>query len=363
MSFEINITQPRKGFTLDVQLQTGAGVTVLFGPSGAGKTSVVQAVAGLETPAEGRIQVAGKVVFDRAHGVNLPPKARRIGYVFQDGRLFPHLTVAQNLDFAARFGARPFGGDPDGRAQLITLLGLEQMLARFPTDLSGGEKQRVAIGRALMADPMALCLDEPLAALDGARKLQILPYLERLRDHYSLPMLYVSHDISEVARMATTLAVMRDGRVVRSGGLAQVLGDPAAAQDLGPRAAGAVLTARVGATEAGGVTPLTLQNAVLRVPAVRAVQGALIRLRIAAHDVILATEKPEGLSAMNVLPVVVTGLHKGPGSGVMVQLDLGGDPLLARITQASLAQMQLQVGMTCFAIIKATAFDPAAVGT
>ncbi len=201
-------------FRLDVAFTAPAGVTALFGRSGAGKTTVVNAVAGLLRPAEGRVTVDGETLLDTARGVSVPRHRRRVGYVFQEGRLFPHLSVRQNLAFGGWFAPR--GAPRPDFDHVVDLLGIEPLLARRPGLLSGGEKQRVAIGRALLAAPAPALMDEPLAALDAARKDEILPYLERLRDETRTPILYVSHALPEVARLATTIVALDAGRVARA---------------------------------------------------------------------------------------------------------------------------------------------------
>jgi molybdate transport system ATP-binding protein len=191
------------------------GVTALFGPSGSGKTSIVNMVAGLLAPDRGRVMCNGTLLFDSAGGVSLPPHRRHIGYVFQDGRLFPHMTVAQNLDYGRRMYRLPH--DADAQARIVALLDIAHLLARRPGKLSGGERQRVAIGRALLMRPQLLLLDEPLASLDAARKREIFPYLLRLRDE-TVPMIYVSHHAAEVRRIATTIVRIESGRVMGVGG-------------------------------------------------------------------------------------------------------------------------------------------------
>jgi len=205
-------------FTLDVAFRADRGATALFGPSGAGKTTVLNAIAGLMRPERGRIALAGQLMLDTDGALFMPPYRRRVGYVFQDGRLFPHLTVRQNLLFGRFFARRRAAGNGNHDMTLdhvVGLLGIEHILARRPANLSGGEKQRVAIGRALLAEPRMLLMDEPLAALDGARKAEILPMLERLRDVARIPILYVSHDVAEVSRIANTVIVLENGRTGR----------------------------------------------------------------------------------------------------------------------------------------------------
>lgn len=338
---------------LDINFRAPTGVTVLFGPSGSGKTSVLRAVAGLFDPDQSRISLDGTVLD------GTPPQSRELGYVFQDARLFPHLSVARNLDFAARFRG---GTEAKTRTTVIDTLDLAPLLDRMPAGLSGGERQRVAIGRALLAKPRLLCMDEPLASLDTALKAQILPYLERLRDISDIPILYVSHDAGEVARLATTLVVLRQGRVVQSGPVDQVLSDPAALPDLGVRAAGAVLSGEI-ADHVGDLTRLALSAGTLLLPRINAPLGTRIRLRIAAQDIILATTKPRDISALNVLPATIDKTHAGAGPGVAVRLSSGTDCLLARITKSSAARLNLEPGSQVFAILKATAFDPIGVGS
>src|SRR5438552_3602787 len=204
-------------FTLAAKFQTTGGATALFGPSGAGKTSIVNMIAGLIVPDRGRITLDDAVLFDSAARIDLPTHRRRIGYVFQEGRLFPHLTVAQNLDYGRWMGGLP--ADAAERDRVIGLLDIGALLARRPGRLSGGERQRVAVGRALLMRPRLLLLDEPLASLDRARKLEILPYLARLRDEAKVPMIYVSHQAGEILRLASQVVRIEDGRVLAAGGL------------------------------------------------------------------------------------------------------------------------------------------------
>ena len=335
-------------FMLDAAFDAPAGVTAVFGRSGSGKTSLINVIAGLLRPD------AGQVIVDGTDLSVLPVERRRIGYVFQDARLFPHLSVRQNLRF---------GGTHD-EANLIDLLGLAPLLERRPATLSGGEKQRVALGRALMSDPRLLLMDEPLAALDAPRKAEILPYLERLRDTLEMPILYVSHAMSEVARLATTLVILQDGHVLRAGPLAEVLSDPEMIPLIGVREAGAVLTGRVvEVSAADGLSRLRFSGGDLVLPGKPGRVGQQVRLRVLAQDVILARDRPEGLSALNIWPVRIDSLTSGGGPGVAVVLRAGNDRLMARITRRSAAAMRLEPGQEVFAILKATAVAPADVGT
>ena len=348
------------GFTLDVAFQAPPGVTALFGRSGAGKTTVVNAVAGLLRPDSGRVAVDGWDLVDTDRGVWLPPHRRRIGYVFQEGRLFPHLNVAQNLRYG-RWFSRWSAGEV-AIARVAEMLGLERLLARRPGALSGGEKQRVAIGRALLSRPRLLLMDEPLAALDDARKAEILPYLERLRDETRVPILYVSHSVAEVARLATTVVALDAGRVVRSAPATELFSDPALAPALGLREAGSVLTGRVVAHHEDGLTEIAVSAGLFHLPWLSAPPGASVRIRIDAQDVILARSEPRGLSALNVLPAEVGAVHEGGGPGVIVQLRAGDDLILARITRRSAAALDLRPGVACFGIVKSVSVAQIDVG-
>lgn len=360
MTLSVTLRHRFAGLTLDVAFQAPPGVTALFGRSGAGKTTVVNAVAGLLRPEAGRIVAGDVVLLDTAARINLPPHRRRVGYVFQDARLFPHLTVRQNLLYGRWFAPR---GPGPALERIVDLLGLGALLSRHPGALSGGERSRVALGRAILSNPRILLMDEPLAALDEARKAEILPYLERLRDEVALPILYVSHSMAEVARLATTLVLIEAGRVTAAGPAATLLADPAAAPALGLREAGAILTARVAAQEPDGLTRLETAAGPLWLPRVAAAPGTTLRLRILAQDVMLATTRPEGVSALNILPTVVQELRLGDGPGTLVQLDAGGERLLARITRRSAAALNLAPGRPVFAVLKAVSVAQENVGS
>ncbi|WP_415921181.1 molybdenum ABC transporter ATP-binding protein [Tateyamaria sp. SN6-1] len=354
MSLHVTLHHRFDGFTLDAAFDAGPGVTALFGRSGAGKTTVVNAVAGLMRADKSTIRL-NDTVFDAA-STHVPPHKRRIGYVFQDARLFPHLSVAQNLDYATRFGAR--GAD---RAQIIDLLGLGDLLDRAPATLSGGQKQRVALGRALLSDPQLLLMDEPLAALDAPRKAEILPYLERLKAESRVPILYVSHALDEVARIADEIVVLDAGRVRAHGPVDTVLADPTLIPLFGVREAGAILPATVMAQEADGLTRLSTSAGDLHLMGVLARTGARIRLRVLAQDVMLSRTRPEGLSALNILPVTIDTIFRGDGPGVAIRLRAGEDILLARITARALGQMSLEEGQSVFAVLKASSVAPTAI--
>ncbi len=355
--------------SVDIRLSTGEfslvvsqqfpflGVTGLFGPSGSGKSTLLRVIAGLETRAVGRVAMESEIWQDGRW--RLPPHRRGVGYVFQDTRLFPHLSVRGNLDYAVR---RAGGLDGPTLEEVIEALDLGALLSRRPAQISGGETQRVAIGRALLTAPKILLMDEPLAALDEVRKAEILPYLERLCDQSRVPIIYVSHQVAEVARLAQHMVVLRHGRVLRAGGAIEVLSDPDAVPMVGPREAGAVVEARIVAQHADGLTELAVSAGSLYLPRIEAAIGDYLRLRIPSQDVILARARPEGLSALNILPAIVTEVKAGEGPGAVVQLRAGHDLLLARITRRSVTALGLQPGVAVYAVLKSVALAKSDIG-
>ncbi|MEM6971792.1 MAG: molybdenum ABC transporter ATP-binding protein [Pseudomonadota bacterium] len=363
MSLDVAIRHRLGAMQLDVVFTAPPGVTALFGRSGAGKTTVVNAIAGLVTPDQGRIVLDGRVLFDRDTATHVPVHRRRVGYVFQEARLFPHLSVRGNLAFGQIFSRGVGGGRGGGRrarsddmARIVELLGIEPLLDRRPGRLSGGEKARVAIGRALLARPQVLLMDEPLAALDAARKAEILPWIERLRDEARLPIVYVSHALDEIARLATTIVALDNGRVARSGPTGEVLADPDSFPLMGRQEAGGILAATLERQDDGdGLSRLKVAAGTLFVPRVDAPDGASLRLRIRARDVMLAARPPEGVSALNVLPVTVVRLAQDTGPMAEIGLDAGGERLLARITRRSVNALSLAPGSRCYAVVKAIA--------
>lgn len=355
MSLEVLLRHRQGAFGLNVEFRVQAnGVTALFGPSGAGKTTIVNAIAGLLRPQEGRIVLDGATLLDTAARIFVPPRLRHTGYVFQDARLFPHLSVEQNL----RFGWRRTGKKA-GQAEfdeILNLLGLEALLERRPARLSGGEKSRVALGRALLASPRLLLLDEPLASLDAARKAEILPWLERLHDHARLPIVYVTHSVDEVSRLADEMIVLDRGRVAAQGSMFDLLSDP----ELGPLvpAHGAVFSARIVEQRSDGLTALAFDGGTLLVPRLTLPQGARLRVRVRADEVMLALAPPEAISANNILPSAVIGIHAAGDANADVRLLCGKVKLVSRVTRASLARLSLEPGKRVFAIVKSVTVDP-----
>ncbi|GAB4235969.1 MAG: molybdenum ABC transporter ATP-binding protein [Methyloligellaceae bacterium] len=352
---EIDVRHRLAHAEIDAAFSAGPGITALFGRSGAGKTSIINMVAGLLQPAQGRIVVDGEPLFDSERGVCLPVHRRRIGYVFQDARLFPHLTVSQNLRYGRWFRAR--GTTAGELERVLDLLDIAPLLRRLPAHLSGGEKQRVAIGRALLSAPKLLLMDEPLASLDERRKQDILPYIERLRDEMRLPVLYVSHALAEVARLADTIVLISRGQVEASGPPADIL----ARTDLFPLTgrfeAGAVLECTITGHDAGsGLTRLESAAGELLVPRLDIPAGSMVRARIRARDVMLATRKPAQLSALNILSARVDTVRDDPPFAE-IGLSAADATLLARITSRSLHALGLKPGRRVYAVIKATTIE------
>jgi molybdate transport system ATP-binding protein len=348
-------------FALDVAFATGGGVTALFGRSGAGKSTVLNLIAGLARPQSGRITVGKRTLYDSTAGIDLAPHLRRVGYVFQEGRLLPHLTVRHNLLYGNFFNKSKNG--VVRFAQAVELLGIGHLLERRPGALSGGEKQRVAIGRALLANPEVLLLDEPLASLDAPRKAEILYYVERLRDEVRIPIVYVSHSLEEVVRLANSMVLMSEGRVLGTGGVREMMSRVELRPYLGRHEGGAVIEARVAGQDLeSGLARLEFSGGALEIPDVEALPGERVRIRVRARDVSIALARPAGLSIRNVLAGTVAELASDEGSSLDVRLDLQGTALLARITRKSATELGLRPGLPVFALIKAVSIDRRSVG-
>jgi len=355
MSLIIRFRHAFADLTLDVDLEAPTpGTTVLFGRSGSGKSTIVAAVAGLLRPADCRIAIDDVTLVDTATGRFMPPEHRRIGLVFQDARLFPHMTVTTNL----RYGMRRAPAGLIGFDDVVDLLGIAPLLDRRPHSLSGGEKSRVAIGRALLSQPRLLAMDEPLASLDAQHKAEIVPYLARLKHALRLPILYVTHALDEVVRLADTLALVRAGRVLAAGPLEQIVarGDlPLAARD----DAAAVLSAQVVAHEpARQLTELRAGGRSLLVPLLDNAPGSAVRVRIPAREVILAATTPQGISVHNVIAGTVHGIVQDIGRhAAMVEVSLDGAGLLARVTPDAVARLGLSPGTPVLALVKSMAIE------
>jgi molybdate transport system ATP-binding protein len=361
MSLSVDLTHRFGSFSLEARFVSEGRLTAFFGRSGAGKTSLVNIIAGIVRPQRGRIVLDDRPLVDTDQGIFVPRHRRRVGYVFQEGRLFPHLTVRQNLLFGRWFTPRP--ERQIGLDQVLDLLGIGPLLDRRPGALSGGEKQRVAIGRALLTSPRLLLLDEPLASLDDTRKEDILPFIERLRDEAEVPIVYVSHSLAEVARLATTVVMIEHGRIVAVGPPTDVLGRRELAAFHGTAETGALIEAVIAEHDRSfGLTTLRSAAGSLLAPRLDLPIGTPVRLRIRARDVMIATTRPDGLSALNVLPGRVIALDDADESLVEVGLDCGGVRLAARLTRKSVAALRLAPGRNVYAVIKSVALDRDALG-
>ena len=355
---EVDVKRRLGGFRIEARFSSDRGVTALFGRSGAGKTSVVNMVSGLLRPDEGHIEVDGHVLFDSAAGIDLPAWKRRIGYVFQEGRLFPHLTVRSNLLYGWRFA--PVPERYLTLDQVVTLLDLGALLLRRPRSLSGGEKQRVAVGRALLSNPRALLMDEPLASLDVLMKREILPYIERL-DEMGIPILYVSHSLDEVSHLARNLVLLSEGRVTRSGAAGEILSELELWSPEDETERGTMLATRVSRHDAeAGLTHLGFRGGELRVPMVDIPAGVAVRVWIRARDVSVATEAPRGLSLRNVIKGTLVEI--GPGDGDLgrlaeLRLRIGDASLTALVTRQSVRELGLAPGRDVYALIKSANLD------
>ena len=358
---EVDIQKRLGAFELDARFSASAtGIIALFGRSGSGKTTLVNSLAGLVRPDRGRIVIGGEVLFSATDRIDRRPEQRRLGYVFQEGRLFPHYSVRGNLSYGMRRDApRDSALSFDA---VVELLRLAPLLNRNTRDLSGGEKQRVAIGRALLADPRLILMDEPLASLDLAHRSEILPFIEQLRDRMRIPIVYVSHAMEEVVRLADTLVLMSEGRVAAVGPVE----DLTSRLDLRPLTgrfeAGAVIRATVAGNDlVYGLSELSFPGGRLRVPHLGLSLGTPVRARIRARDVALALSPPQGLSILNVFAGRVIEMAADQGPMVDVRLDIGKPDrpvaLWARITRRSSHELKLAIGQPIYALVKSVALD------
>lgn len=347
---------------IEVKFSSDAKVLALFGRSGSGKSTVVNAIAGLVKPDRGRVTVGGETLFDSEHGINMPVEQRGVGYVFQDGLLFPHLNVRQNL----LYGANRFVED-HGRSiafdAVVQLLGIDGLLDRAAPTLSGGEKQRVAIGRALLSKPRLLLMDEPLASLDTGRRSEILRLIERVRDEFGVNIVYVSHSIGEVSRLADDVVLMNDGGVVACAPTEEIFNRADLRPYTGRFEGGALIEAHAARHDMKYfLTTFKFDGGELVAPGVDTPVGTRVRIRIRARDVTLATLRPQGLSIRNILEGRVSAIEDRGGAIVEVRVQLAGRELLSRISRQALDEMKLETGQPVFALIKAIAFDKRSMG-
>ena len=356
--FAFDLHWPRADFALQATHAGDlSGITALFGPSGAGKSTLLRVIAGLERGARGSVRLGDTVWQDSARGIFVPPQRRGVGLVFQDARLFGHLRVAGNLRYAAR---RSEGRNAAiTEAAVIDALDLGPLLGRRVGGLSGGERQRVAIGRALLSRPRLMLMDEPLAALDFHRKAAILPYIARLPEAFGIPVLYVTHAIDEVTRVAGTMIALNAGRVAASGPVAEVFRRLDIEGGGSRFEAGAILQARVTGHDARWqLVSLDIEGQGLVMPEAPVTTGETVQVRVRARDVLLASARPEGLSAQNILRATVAEVIEEPDTAFAeVFVTVGAQVLRARLTRAAVAGMGLRPGMPVFAVLKAISFD------
>ena len=391
----LDVAIEKPGFSLQASGNIALDrITALFGASGSGKTTLLRIIAGLEPAARGKVVFDGQVWQEDGGGTSaherstapagslriarkrrfLPAHERAVGFVFQDTRLFTHLSVEGNLRFAlrhgrwgagsVRFGTRNVGsGAPNaktgtriGMSEVVAALDLEGLLARRPSSLSGGERQRVAIGRALLANPQVLLMDEPLSSLDTPRKREIVSYIEALPERFAIPVLYVTHDIDEVARLSNRMLLLSAGRIAAQGGVSEILGRIDLWPSMERLEAGSVIEARVERHE-NGMTHLAFETGTLQVPAVDAAPGKVLRLRVHARDVAVATERPQHLSIRNILPATIEKIDLDATVHAELLLGVGAQTLRARITRNALEDLGLAEGQQVHALIKSVLFE------
>jgi molybdate transport system ATP-binding protein len=345
----IQVTRELAHFTLDLQVDCPYTVTAVFGPSGSGKTSLLNLVAGLLRPDHGTIAMDGDLLFSSQQGVDLPPERRRVGYVFQDDLLFPHLTVRQNLRYGydlLRSGARRFKVE-----RIVDLLELGPLLERRPGLLSGGERQRVALGRAILASPRLLLMDEPLASLDQGLKDRIIPYLRHIRSDLAVPMLYVSHSVAEILQLTGQVIVLRHGRVLACGDFFDIASQPEVLPLMEAHGFENVLPVEIVANDhAQGVTRIRYQGQELKVPLCDRSPGSRIFIGIRANDVILCRERPEGLSIRNAIDGRLLEMAT-VGGKQLVYVDVG-KRLAVEVTPEAVSELGLRPGEPVVCLVK-----------
>lgn len=335
----------------------GAGTTVVLGPSGAGKTTLLRIIAGLERKATGSIQIANEYLMDTSRGIFVPPHRRAVGYVFQDGRLFPHLSVRGNLDYARKRAREGVGSST--AEQIVRIFHIEHLLERSPSNLSGGEIQRVAIARALLTNPRLLVMDEPLSALDLPRRAEVLAYLETVPRLFGIPVIYITHAIEEAARIAMTLAIVNDGRIIAVGPASEILARLDLSMYLGRFEAGTILEGIIAdIDQAYGMSLVETEGTMLQVPSLGMEKGSRVRLHIRARDVSLALSKPKDISIRNIIRATIAEIAEEKDSAFAeVRLQTGSQALRARITRRSLNELALKPGQEVHALIKSIAVD------
>jgi molybdate transport system ATP-binding protein len=348
----VAVKKRRGTFLLDACFELPTpGVVALFGRSGCGKSTLVNVIAGLLDADAGRVALDDIVLLDTQRRLCIPPERRRIGYVFQDARLFPHLSVAANLKYGERRAPARRYVSLDTVADLLDL---GSLMDRRTHQLSGGERQRVAIGRALLSQPNLLLLDEPLASLDASRRDEVLPYLEILRDQLAVPMVYVSHDFDEVLRLATHIVLMDSGTAIAQGGVAEMSLNKGLRSIIGADAVGAIVDGTVlGMDASSGLMRVEVGRGELKVQALNVAAGAKLRVQLLARDLIVATQAPQHLSVRNILTGVVTAVTSDDADSDLIAIDIGGTLIMARVTTAAARELALVPGLPVWALVKA----------
>jgi len=358
---DVQLQRQLPDFTLDAAFTGSAdGITAIFGRSGAGKSSIINAIAGLLPPDHGRIRIGDRLIYDSNAKINLPVHQRRVGYVFQEGRLFPHLNVQRNLLYGTNFG--PANGHIIEMDEVVRLLEIGHLLDRRPGTLSGGEKQRVAIGRAILSRPELLLMDEPLSSLDGSLRAGILPLIERVRDELGIPIFYVSHTLEEVIRLADHMVVIENGAVAGEGSVADLMSrlDVTPLSDLPD--AGAVIDAVYQKYDSQfDLGELEFAGGSIRIAGLQSAPGAALRAHIRARDVSLMLDRPIDTSVLNVFAGTITDIRDTDGPQLDLLLDVGA-PLIARITHKSVHELALAPGKQVYALVKAVAIDRRSLG-
>ena len=346
----------RDEFLMDIKLDMPSdGATVLFGPSGSGKTTFINVLSGIIKPTSGIIRFGEDTFFDSENNINIPIEKRGIGYVFQDGRLFPHMSVEENLDFGNRRSAE----NKSSKEEIIELLGLEKLLKRKPSTLSGGERQRTAIGRAILSCPRFLFMDEPLAALDFARKQEILPYIATLKKNLKIPIFYVSHQMEEVVRLADHLVLLENGKILDHGEIFDVINSPSLALLLGKDDKTSLINCQVGKKQDNdGLSKLIFSGGYFLVNQSNLTPLDNVRIELRAQDVAVALEKPVATSIANILEASVAKIEASKSTHCDILLSIGNISIWARITHQSTSKLKLQIGSKVFALIKSAAIKP-----
>lgn len=353
----INIHKTLGGFSLNVDQELElSGITAIFGPSGAGKSTLLKLIAGFETAETGQIHLGEQTLFNATTKINISPHKRPIGYMFQDGRLFPHFTVKQNLEFAAKRASQPMGLD-----RVISAFDIKPLLDQKPETLSGGEARRVALARTVLTAPDLLLLDEPLTGLDRSRKRDILPFIESLPGEFGIPCLYVTHDIEEVARLADSVMLISEGRVSAFGPTSDILTQIDSSPLAEDYDVSSLLRGRLTAhNEALKISEVEAAGTRLRLSYVPSAKpGDKLRLRIRASEVAIALTPPKGVSIRNIIAVTISHIAENENSAhAMVTLKLSqGEVLRARITRAAQHDLALEIGQNVYALIKSVSFE------